>query len=459
MKCVRAIAILAALTQGQMSATWEELDELGRLQLVATLDPVALRSLGKLRDLWARHGAGAGPDAIWTRTWLQRALAELEARLRSDFHRTVTSDAKLAMQEMERAEMRGALGLLSDPEARAQAQHTAATLANLISPNARMTPCPPEPAPLYAVTRLGEAVLFMGQPRLPRYGALPIAELARSVRKADSKMGALTEQVRTIDAGLGFVRKGRHQVVAGLIKSGLDAQQAVAAYQQAQQYTRRPDAHPAEPPHLAVTLVRHACDTKNPVVAEQRMRAAEGALLRRGLPSGPQTRGAAKSLLGFPDLEAAASRFVDLCRALGPIAGADPSLLRYAARLMPVQAAPVQLAQRCQAVAASLVHGGFHRLIHVDATTVALAAMARDDGSVQAVVARFLEIWQLLRQEQQWMSGTTLAQGAVELTACPGTPQEAVATARALAAQLSAGGRAAHEAFDLACSLSKRVAF
>jgi hypothetical protein len=460
MNSERAIAILVSMTQEQLAATADELDELVSLQLVAAIDPWVLKPMQTLRALFARYGGSeVGADAIWTRTWLQQAMQNLDAKLRSDFHRTVTSDGKLALEELERAEMRSALGLVSDPDARTLAQQTGWTLANVIAPGARMIPFPPDPAPLYAMTRLGQSVLEHGRPRLQRYGSVPVAELLKTVRRAEAKMQQLAEQIQTIDAGLGFVRKGRHQVLAGLVKSGLGAQQAVQAYQQAQQYTRRADGHPAEPPHMAVTLVRHACDTKNPAVAEQRLRAAEAALVRRGIPSGPQTRGAAKSLLGFQDLEAAASRFVELCRAVNPLIGSDPNVMRYAARLMPAQATPAELAQRCQAAAAVLIRAGFLRYPHVEGTAVALAAMARDAASVNAVAARFLEIVQALRPDEQWVGASAVEQGAMELTACPGTPQEVAATARALSTQLAAGSRTRQEAFELACSLAKRVAF
>jgi hypothetical protein len=308
------------------------------------------------------------------------------------------------------------------------------------------------------MTRMGEAMLAQVQARQTRYGAVPLAEFLRSFRKAHDRMQQLTQQVRAIDAGLGYVRKGKHQVVAGLIKSGLPVQQAVSAFQQAQQRVRRAGTHPAEPPHLAVTLVRHAMDTKSVDLADQRMVSAEKALLRRGIPAGPATRGAAKSLLGSPNLEAAADRFVELCGWLQPLVGRDENLLRYAARLMPVQSSPRQLAQRCQVAARMLAQGGYANQGRIDATSVALAALSSDDTALGAVVTRFADIVRRIVQGQMG-SPSSAVNPALELTACPGSPEEAVATAQALALQLSEGGRPTGEAFELACSLAKRVAF
>lgn len=460
MNCVRAIAILDSMAKGQLTATPKELDELVKHELVVELDPWILTALGGVRQLWQTYAGQAAsiPNGFWNPSWLQMALRALEEKLRSDLHRAITSNAKLDLEEHERIAMRRGLGLLTDPEASAQAQQTAHILDNVLAPNTRLVACPPDPSPVYGVTRLAGMLLVQGQVRQAKLAAVEVGEFVKTLRKAEAKMQQLTQQVEAIDQELGFVRKGRHQVVAGLIKSGLPAQQAVPAYQQAEQRARRIGGHPAEPPHLAVTMVRHAMDTRDVGVAEQRMRAAEAALLRRGVPSGPVTRGAAKSLLGFPDLEVAAARFVELCGWLNQLVAGDPGVVRYAARLMPVKSDPRELALRCQAAAQMLHRAGYGNGGRVDPTAVALAAMSTNPNALGGVVSRFIEILRLVSQGQVG-SRTSNINGALELTACPGTPQEVVATARDLSLRLSAGGRSSNEAFELACSLAKRVAF
>jgi hypothetical protein len=447
---LRAAELLAGFEANQRAFEVSEIEELLAAGLVVEADPRDLATLAWLVPA-VQVLAGTGihdPEAAQT---LDIKLHETEEQLKGDWYRMKTSKAKLVAQEQERILMRRALGVLRDPAQLARLVATAQQGAGL-APGAQYLPCEALGSEVYALTGRGFSVRRQLEPRLERYGAASFKAFLAACDKTLAKMQAFSGEIGTLSRSVGYVKKNPHQVVIGLAKTGVPADQAIEAYQAALRTTRAPD--------VAVTVARNAGALGGTDHVTARLREAQRALQRGGFPSTPVVMGLAKTLLAFDPPDAGVPRLTELVRLLASAFGAGDATYKYAARLMPAIGTPAEVVQRAVQTAELLAQmPSTVRPRHETVPpAVALAAMVRDDESVPALVARFRAIeHELVRYR---VSSTDHAEGyALECIACPGTPIEVAETVRSLVAQLAKGRQAQIADVAIAVAFAKRFAY
>ena len=452
MNCKRAATVLDGLEQNALDVESEEIDEVLAHGLAVEADPDDL-ALGRWLDGVLRthaHTSVVDPNA---RDALASTLREAEERLKSDWFRIKASKAEIRSKEEERIAMRRALAILGDSAAMTAVMKIVNESREL-APNAQYVACERLGSERYALTHKGWRVRGQLRPRLSRFADVPLKTFLHGFDKNETKMRAFAKEVSTISKNIGYVRKNREHVVIGLAKVGTPAAQAVRAYSTALQVTNAPDT--------AVGCARNAATFGSTQEAARRLQEAQRALQRVGYPPTPIVLGAAKSLLGFA-LEPGVLRFVEIHRRLQQAFGrSEEVFIKFTARLMPAAGMPADIVGRVIAAASSLVYQaparerGHPR--DVRAAAVALASMVKSQDRIPEIVARFRQIEaELVRAGLSVMHDVEAH--ALECIACPGTPEEVVATVSALLGQLTKGRQPQRADVAIAVAFAKRFPF
>ncbi len=457
MKCGRAHQILLALSRGVVEGDARELGELEKHGLVLGLDGPSLEALGRYQTLIDRHPdsfAGA-PQQIEA---LGALIAELDRRLRSEWHRRWAKPEELAREEDDRVWAKRLRGLLLTPRAAALLGETSRHRAGAASPAAGRHDLG---ATTYALTNDGLAALAALGPRLPRYGPYEVGAFLKPFRKATSKMGAFAAQAGQLRQGVGDVPKGREQVLATLLKAGLSPAQVAAGYRRAFEGARGLTPHDPKGktiPHVAALLLRNAAEGRHHDVARsaRALARARTAMLQAGHPGSPVALGAAKALLAYDPPEAGLPRFNELVRWLGQFAPGERAY-KLVVRLMPARGEPAELVGRAARLAAQprLAQGGRSTPVHDVA--VALVAMTPDDREADELVGRYADVAAAFAA--RGVQGARASELALACLGCPGAPAEIVALVFELAHALGPGPGPGDEALALAASFARRFAY
>ncbi len=452
MNCQRAAEVLRGVEHNSLRCTADEIEELLAFELVVEADPDDLALATWLEKVVREHARVhvADPSAGQA---LAHTLRETEERLKSDWYRIKASKEERAAREQERIDMRRALGILADAMAMRPLQKIYAD-ARQLAPGARYVCDRNLGDEHYALTHLGWRVRGQLKIRLERFKDASLKAFLAAFRKAEGKMRAFATDVALLDHNVGYVRKNREQVIIGLVKTGLPPDQALGAYKQALTSVHAPD--------VAVTCARNASggDTR---LAQMRLNNAQAALMRAGFPHTPIVLGAAKSLLPFNPPEAGIPRFVELWRRIEQTFGRNEVNFKFVSRLMPAEGTPAEVVGRVATAAAALVYQAQSRdrsarRPDVRAAAVALASMAKTHDAVPGLVQRFRQI-----EHELVTAGLSaphnVENDALECVACPGTPQEVVATVGALCTQLAQGRQPQRNDVSIAASFAKRFVF
>ncbi|HEU0030408.1 MAG TPA: hypothetical protein VFQ53_07245 [Kofleriaceae bacterium] len=449
--CQRTLEILRNFDAGPLACTADEIEELLAAGLVIEADPDDAATLQWLGPA-VYQSIGMDIDNPLAASALQQKLDDATTELKSGWYRFKKSKEVLAAREQDRILLRRVLAVLHDkvayPRLAAQLQNN-----RKLPPNSTYRAAPELGDELYAVTKLGLRVRAALEPRVERYADVPLSKFLQTMAKTEAKMQAFAQDVATLDANIGYVKKNRHQVVIGLVKSGAGVQGALDTYRSAFQTTGAPD--------VAVTLTRNAATFGGPQHAAQRLRAAQQALKKAGFQLTDVVQGAAKTLLAFEPLDAGAYRFTEIHNLLARNRLAQGDLLvKLTARLMPAHGAPDEVVNR--ALQANQLLGQTQRARTMRdeqvAAAVALASMVREDAALPGLVQRFREIEAALVQ-----SGVSpyphADNDALECVGCPGTPSEVVDTVRNLTYQVARGREPTRADIAVAVSFAKRFAY
>ncbi len=452
MNCTRAVALLRGLGTNQLAnVTSEEIELLLALSLAVEADPEDLVLLQSLEATAREHGRTTVADPRASEA-LATALRDAEERLRSDWYRIKSSRAEIAQTEEARVALRRAVAILNDGAAMAPLRKLVDD-ARSLAPGAVYVCCETLGMERYALTHKGWRVAGQLELRLQRFADAPLKSFLHAFDKTEAKMLAFSNEIAALSAGIGYVRKNREQIVIGLAKTGGPTKQVLASYNSAMGSTQAPDA--------AVTCVRNAAAHGGPAGAAKRLKAAQGALRRVGFPPTPIVLGAAKSLLGFAP-EPGVLRFVEIHRRLEQAFGRNEILVKYTARLMSATGSPADVVGRVIAAASSLaLQTPSRERAHprdVRGSAVALASMVKTQDQIPNIVARFRAIEaELVRAGISVMHDVEAH--ALECIACPGTPQEVVATVSALLGQVASGRQPQRGDVSIAVSFAKRFAY
>lgn len=448
----RALEVLRGLEKNELFAESEEIDEVLAFGLAVEADPDDL-ALGHWLDGVLRthaHTSTGDPNA---REALASTLRETEEQLKSDWYRIKASKTEIQKKEEDRVAMRRALAILGDTTAMAPVMKIVNDSRQL-APGARYVACERLGSERYGLTHKGWRVRGQLKTRLERFADVPLKSFLHTFDKAEAKMLAFANEIATISGNIGYVRKNREHVVIGLAKVGVPAAQAVRTYSTALQVTNAPDT--------AVICARNASTFGSPQEAARRLQEAQGALRRVGYPPTPIVLGAAKSLLGFA-LEPGVLRFVEIHRRLQQAFGrSEEVFIKFTARLMSASGTPADVVGRVIAAASSLVYQaparerGHPR--DVRPAAVALASMVKTQDKIPEIVGRFRQI-----EAELVRAGISVVHNveahALECVACPGTPQEVVATVSALLTQLASGRQPEPSDVAIAVAFAKRFSY
>lgn len=445
--CDRALAVLTALRSGVLDVKAQEIEELLAAGLAVEADPEDLALVQWIEatcQQLVRHPCTAPAAPAELRDILRQADEDLS----SDWYRMTTGRPELARREQERVTLRRALGYLRDPGILALIARLSRQ-SSVLASGARYVACPALGIEVYAVTGKGGAVARAIQPRLARFAGTPLKSFLASWAKVDAKMQAFADEIQAIDRGIGHVKKNRHQIVIGLAKTGLPSPKALHVYRSAHGQTASP--------FDAVTVARNAAQLGGPTQAAQRLQAAENALRHAGFPMTQLVIGTAKSLLLFEPLEKGLHRYVALKRALDRQLGLAEQNFKYTARLMSATGEPNEIVQRVAFAADALQRQRGLQRGDDTAAAVAIAAMVRSPGQIAEAVGRLRDLaYRLVTAELA--SGDNATDLALECLACPGAPEEVVATVRSLAFHVSRGGERNPGDTAIAVAFAKRFA-
>ena len=443
----RAMEILNGFAQGQLAFTAQEVDELIKAQLVVEVNPADYKTLAWLVTAVAELGQVYDDPELVAK--LDAQYAELDERLKSDWHRFTTTKKHIDEEEQKRRALRRVTAHLKDATEMARFAQI-----NRGSPHAKCEALGDE---LYALTGRGTRVIpALGQ-RLDRYRDYPFDAFLKAFDKTDAKMDAFAGEVSALSGHIGYVKKNPHQVVIGLVKTGKPPAEALDAYRQGMRATGAPD--------VAVTLARNEGNYGGQDNVTSRLQEAVALLQRAGFPRTPVTFGAAKTLLPFQPLEGGVTRFNQIAQLLMQSTTTHSSAemnVKLTARLMPAEASPHDLVRRVvlavQALrqSPSTVHQNHDERFNA----VAFAAMVRSDDQIAPLAVRFRALEAELVRYQ--ISGSEHADiDALECIACPGTPAEVVQTVRTLMGQIAAKQRREVQRGDaaIAVAFAKRFAY
>jgi hypothetical protein len=358
------------------------------------------------------------------------ALADLEEKLKSDFHRATTFATTLWEEEQDRARLRAAVGLLGDRK------EWAAVREAIVARDRAARGAPfvvvPGVALSYAITDEGRRAASGLRARLDRYGKAAFRDFVKRFRKADAGMAALAQQQRTLLRKLPSTTKGRTSLSVSLLKTGLAPDVALERWRSARNASLR-GAALTELPHIAAAVVRESVREDaaggDPAQAAAMLVQAYEALVAAGMPRVSVVRGAAKSIVAMPDHAAAARHFRALVSALEAERVPADNATRHAARLVGVVCTPAEIVARIRRACALTGRP-------IGEATVALVAISPDAASLAPNATRFLELTTELRSRRAFRG--EVPDSAVELVPVAGTVGEVVELVRQLVAHLPA---------------------
>jgi hypothetical protein len=438
----RAIAVLGSLQQNHPSFDVAEIEELLKAKLAVEADPRDVAMLEWLAPLVEEHAKTPIGDAMAPANLLQ-ACTELDTKLKSDWYRFRTGDAKLRVQEQQRIQLRRALGVVNDKRAYDHLLEVLALIRSLPA-GARLTACQPIGDELYAITARGVTVRHQLDIRATRFAEAPLADFLKAYDKVTTKMQTFGGEVRTIAKGIGHVPKNPHQVVIGLVKSG--RADAVDQYRNAIKSAQAPD--------VAVTQVRNLGETGGTKAVADRLKQARSALHKAGLPHSEVVDGAAKTLLAFESLDVAANQLHALYAGIHAQHSSRDASVKIAARLMPASGSVEDKLARFERAHAKLPGATQNRAMLAGA----LAASAPSVDKVDDVVERWRALYKELAN-RRISDMQHAATDALECLGCPGTAPEVVATVETLLAQVAQGREPTRGDVAIAVSFAKRFSF
>ncbi|HEU4407144.1 MAG TPA: hypothetical protein VFS43_17880 [Polyangiaceae bacterium] len=461
MKTGRAYQMMLALARGALDGDARELGELEKQGLVVCLDGPSLEALGRYEGLSSRYPAPFEGRPPLSADALGALVAELDQRLRSDWHRQWASRATLALEEDDRVWAKRLRGLLSLPRSAERLALAARTRAGVASPPAGRPDLGPR---LYALSADGAEALAALAPRLARYGPHEIGAFLKAFRKARAKTHAFAGQVAALRKAVGSVPKGREHVLASLLKVDARPEHLGNAFGRALGAARaleRQDPGGKTAPHTAALVVRRAAEGGSFDLdrAARSLAHARALLLQAGCHDTPAVRASAKALLAFEPLEAGVARFVELKRTMRQAGVAGDLVYKFIVRLMPARGTPAELVRRALALAAAPPQTARRHVLRagpIDEVSAALAAAAPSDADAVALARRFYDIEQAFAQSRLPAALATAL--ALSCFGCPGSPHEVVATVFDLARSV-AGPQPDHEALSVAASFAKRFAY
>jgi hypothetical protein len=445
MTCDRALACMSSLAQGEPSFTSPEVDELLKYGLILEIDSRDLETLQWLAPVLEDHAKREIRD-FDVADHVKAALDHVNEQLRSDWFRMVHRHSTLAAREQDRQDLRRAYGIVSAPGERER-------LVKLVDDaRANRDPtfaaCPALGREQYALTLRGRQVATDLQLKLSRYGSFPFATFMKAFDKADAKMAALVKDVETLHRSVNGSAKHPHQVVIGLVKSGLPPDQAVHSYASAMRKNYDPGA--------AVTVARNAAAHGGAHEVEQRLKAAEQVLHSFGIPLTQVSRAAAKSLLPYDRLADGATRFKDFARRLqtAQLTSGDFTY-KIVPRLMPANGTPDEVMRRVKTAFDGLP-AKLDPEHHVTCAAQ-LAAMTDDEQVVTQLANRLTEIVKELVHRKLYRAPNGVLD-ALECVGCAGTPAEVVETVVTLYNKLG-GASQVTDRMAVAVAFAKRFTY
>lgn len=454
MNGARALAILSDLELGKPDFTGKEVDELLKGDLAYEVNPDDFATLAWLEPIVREHADNLPITEPTVSAALTTRLAEIDERLKSDWHRFTTSAKHLREEEDARRALKRAIPVLGDKLEMDRLANIIAARAR-IAPEAKLAPCKALGDELFAITRRGSRVRHQLSLRLDRYKDIPLAAFLKNFDKIEGKMDAFSGEIAHLSNSIGYVKKNPHQVVIGLAKTGKPAGEALGTYHKALRSTGAPD--------VAVTLARNADANGGTDATSQRLQQAVRRLQHAGFPAIPAVFGAAKTLLPCPSIEAGVQRFQSIWQQLQSSIHPDQELgIKWTARLMPAAGEPTEIVLRVREATVQLrqIPSSFRESNDHRAVGVALASMVKTVEDVRPLVVRFRAVEsELVRFHIS--SETSAPADALECVSCPGTPTEVAATVRALMEQVArAHGRAPNRAdAAVAVAFAKRFAY
>lgn len=447
MNCKRAVAVLEggeALDGAPPTAA--EVAELQRFALVQSIEQRDLDFIDECQLAVRLELGGVLSECDLIRTeWVDRRLSSLEAQQRHPLGGLLAPPAVRWDREARRAELRRLRGVLVDHE------RAVALRALVTAPMALRTSKITVSGRLWAATDGAQRLLAALHPRLARVGDEPLSVFMKRFTKASERMAQAADAAHAIARGIGDVRKGKSQVVLGLMKTGLAPARAVADYDAAMVLSRHVDARSR--PHVAVSIVRAA---RGGSVEQGRARLAEATqrLRDRLRDVGGEGRGALARAVVAHDGPHAIDRAIALCGVVGAAfrRASSDDVERLAGALMGARGEPDAIAARLGTVSARLSAPRRKHPRH-PAVAVGLTAALDGVGSVDDAVARFEALCQALStSELRHYDALDLA---LALGSCPGSPAEQVA----LILQLSTALAPEDERVRMAAALARRFAY
>lgn len=452
MKCEQVLPLLGQIHEGKRPARLASYQPLLARGLVETFDTYLAALAQAVRVLEQEDKIKLDGTLPVTARYLKR-LRTLEADLRSDLYRATTGSAKLWQQERTRAHLLPLVGALQGTELSARLQQ------QLQRDQAGAPRIPCEDAPfVLALTPRGQRVGHALHEKIGRFQGKSIDDFLKRLDKSDAALEQLAHNAAQLNGALASVPRGRHHVVTGLLKSGLPPQQALQAFQQGMQLNRLGEKN--EPPQLATALVRSATQERHELHLEaQRLAQAVGLLAQR-YGNTPAVRGAAKTLLPFPDLRAGLARFDQLRGGLLHLRFDPEEALKGAARLMGLKATENDLLQRVNAALHLAYQGPLRQHPRRDWSALVVAATAPDLAAVPAMHQRLLELSQAYTRHKL-PHNTKPHDLALDGLGCPGTPPEVAATILRIAERLARQEQRAVDRphLDMASAFARQITF
>ncbi|WP_394836936.1 hypothetical protein LVJ94_08515 [Pendulispora rubella] len=449
MTCGRAIAILRGLENNSLTVQAKEIDELIKAGAVIEADPEHFHVLTRIHQLKSMVPELDDPTSTFS---LGMALKDIEAKLKDEWYRIRTGKEELRAQEQARVAIRYALGRLSD---RVEGEKLLALNQQraLIPDGAMYVPCPALGCELYAITHRGRSMRHELEIRLARFEPVAFSVFLKVFDKTYAKMDAFVKNLAAVSQDVPPVRKHRAQILVGLIKSGLPAQQATGTYREVLRHN--------QPPDVAVLCARNAGKFGNMANTMGALQRVHRALVQAGLRDSQELASAAKALLAYEPPESGVGRFLELVRGVGQLFPNSAFLVyKYAARLMPSTGTVPEIVRRVSIAVQLLLPRG--NLVPDQAkVAVALASMVQAEDVLPGFVERFFQVRQLLAHD----AGNQPAMAvdyALECVVCPGTPEEVVSLVRSLARRITeerAQVTDPRDATAMAVAFAKRFAY
>jgi len=451
MTCGRVVAILRGLESNNLQVQANEIDALIKAGAVVEADPDVFFALARIQALRAKLPE---LDDAMSVVSLQTSLAGIETKLKDEWHRIRASKEEIREEEQLRVAIRFALGQLSDP-GRGASLRMLHEQRVLLPDGATYVACPSLGCELYAITHRGRSMCHELELRIGRFDAVAFPVFVKMFDKTYAKMDKFVQNLAEFSQGVPEVRKHRGQILVGLVKSGLSAQDATGTYRE--MLSQR------QPPEVAVTCARNLTKYGRPNEAHHALERARTALQSANFHDSAHCNlnGLARGLLAYDPPESGIPRLVELTRAVMAMFPQTQDATKHAARLMPSGGTAPEVMRRVSIVAQSIAAHPERGGVDVVKVSVALASMTPREDVLPGVVNRFFHLRGLLQQEAGSQPALA-ADYALECVPCPGTPEEIVSIVRSIIRRVSeqrppiTNGR---DTIAMAVAFAKRFAY